>query len=191
MPTVRNYRAEYRRRIARGLIRGLSRSQARGHPTAKERSVRQKPVVSDESLASAILGMNQGQSLTIAARDSHVSSDRLRRFLLQQRLGRKKGARWAIRDKRNRRVPVWTAGQQKTITVPDFATASVVGNHHNAAGHFVRTNDISHLKPFVGRSVKTAQGKRVPLETDPNELHRIAAMDNPPFHEIYEITSND
>jgi hypothetical protein len=33
-------------------------------------------------------------------------------------------------------------------------------------------------------------GKSHPLETDPNALHRIAAMDTPPFHEIYEITSN-
>ena len=96
-----------------------------------------------------------------------------------------------LTDNRLRRVPVLTDGRQRTVTVGGYEWARLAGEHHNAAGQFVRTNDPSHLEPFVGRSVKTVQGRRVPFETDPNELHRIAAMDNPPFHEIYEITSND
>ena len=49
--------------------------------------------------------------------------------------------------------------------------------------------DIDLLEPFEGLSVRAIDGKKYPLETDPNELHRIAAMDTPPFHEIYQITS--
>jgi hypothetical protein len=66
----------------------------------------------------------------------------------------------------------------------------VAGEHFAAAGEFVRTNDYSVIKPFIGKTVRTPNGREHPLETDPNELHRIAAMDTPPFHEIYEITSN-
>jgi hypothetical protein len=65
-----------------------------------------------------------------------------------------------------------------------------VGEHHHAAAEFVRTNDRELIKPFRGRTVQAANGRIYPLETDPNALHRIAAMDSPPFHEIYEITSD-
>jgi hypothetical protein len=37
--------------------------------------------------------------------------------------------------------------------------------------------------------VQAANGRRYVLETRPNELHRLAAMESPPFHEIYKITS--
>ena len=70
-----------------------------------------------------------------------------------------------------------------------FDQASLVGKHHDAVGQFVRTNDIDLIEPFLGKSVRGANGREHPLETDPNELHRIAAMDSPPFHEIYEIVS--
>ena len=70
-----------------------------------------------------------------------------------------------------------------------FEQASLVGKHHNAVGAFVRTNDIELLAQFEDLSVRAANGQLYLLETDPNELHRIAAMDTPPFHEIYQITS--
>ncbi|HUN77256.1 MAG TPA: hypothetical protein VMU40_22290 [Steroidobacteraceae bacterium] len=83
-----------------------------------------------------------------------------------------------------------TGGRFRVLTVPGYNEARLVGEHHYAAGEFVRTNDPSFLKPFRGQSVKAVSGRRYPLETDPNALHRIAAMDSPPFHEIYEINSN-
>ena len=84
-----------------------------------------------------------------------------------------------------------TGGQIKTLTIGGFAQAQLVGEHHHAAGQFVRTNDIELLKPFEGRSVRTTAGVEYQLETDPNELHRIAGMDMPVFHEIYDIVSVD
>ena len=187
---ARDYKAEYRRRIQRGLERGLSLSQSRGHPKANERPVESRPPRTDENIDAAILGMNQGQSLSAAARLSHVSAERLRRFIIQAKLGALIGHRWALTDRRPRRVPVLTGGRQRTVIVDGFDQASLVGEHHNAVGAFVRTNDIELLEPFEGVSVRAANGKKYPLETDPNELHRIAAMDTPPFHEIYQITSN-
>lgn len=190
MPT-RDYKAEYRRRIERGLARGLSRSQARGHPKTRETSARLKPVRADARLDNAILNMNRGQSMSAAARDSHVSTERLRRFLTQEQLGEIKGRRWVVSDARLRRVPVLSRGRQHAITTEGYESARLAGLHFNAVGNFVRTNEIGYLKPFEGKSVRSARGKEFPLETDPNELHRIAAMDEPPFHEIYQIVSTD
>jgi hypothetical protein len=87
-------------------------------------------------------------------------------------------------------VPVITRGRIQTITVSGYEPARLAGAHQSAVGEFVRTNDISVLEPFVGQSVRAANGRKYLLETDPNELHRIAALDSPPFHEIYDITSN-
>ena len=180
----RNYKAEYRRRIARGRARGLSRSQARGHPKAKEQSIKAASSIADDKIDAAILDMHHGESLSAAARSSHISAERLSRFLAQGRLAKLRGRRWIMSDDRPRRVPVMTGGRQRSITVQGFDEASLVGKHHNAVGAFVRNNDISLLEPFVGQFVRTAKGKRILLETDPNELHRIAAMDTPAFCEL-------
>jgi hypothetical protein len=84
---------------------------------------------------------------------------------------------------------VITRGKIRPVTVRGYDEASLAGTHYHAAGQFVSTNNIALLKAFEGKSVRAASGRKFPLETDPNELHRIAAMDSPPFHEIYE-TSN-
>ena len=130
-----------------------------------------------------------GRSLSLSARSSHVSAERVRRFIAHEELAKLEGRRWVMTDDRPRRVPVLTGGRQRTVIVDGFDQASLVGEHNNAIGAFVRTNDIDLLEPFEGVSVRAANGKKFPLETDPNELHRIAAMDTPPFHEIYQITS--
>jgi hypothetical protein len=78
----------------------------------------------------------------------------------------------------------------RAITVSGYANAAIAGEHAAKVGKFVQTNDPKLIKPFNGLSVRAANGREYPLETDPNALHRIAAMDSPPFHEIYEITSN-
>ena len=83
-----------------------------------------------------------------------------------------------------------TRGRIQPVTVASYEDARLAGEHWHGAGEFVRTNNIEFLKPFDGRSVRAVSGRRFVLETDPNAIHRIAAMDSPPFHEIYEITSN-
>ena len=156
----------------------------------KRRAKPKRPKVTPQ-IASAIREMNRGRSLTATAKSLHLSPKRLQKELKAQRLVRRKGRRWAITDLRRRRIPVMTKGKQQTLVVIGYAPARLIGEHHNAVGEFVRTNDITVLKPFEGQAVIAANGRKYPLETDPNVLHRIASMDNLPFHEIYEITSSN
>lgn len=144
----------------------------------------------DPRIEIAIREMNRGRSLTATARSLNLSPRNLQNALTQQRLAKRKGRRWVTKDNRPRRVPVMTGGRFRVLTVRGYEPARLVGEHHHAAGEFVRTNDIKLIEPFRGQTVQAVNGRRYVLETDPNALHRIAAMDSPPFHEIYEITSN-
>jgi hypothetical protein len=160
--------------------------------TAAKKSAKhlQRKAAPDPRLEIAVKEMNRGSSLTEAARSSNLSPKSLQASLKQRRLVRRKADRWIIKDTRPRQVPVITRGRIRVVTVDGYEEARLVGQHYQAAGDFVRTNDIQVIKPFDGQSVRPVKGKPIPLETDPNALHRIAAMDSPPFHEIYEITSN-
>lgn len=134
--------------------------------------------------------MNRGRSLSAAARSLHLSPKNLKKAIKQRRLAKRLGRRWVTEDNRPRRVPVMTGGRFRVLTVRGYKQARLVGEHHHAVGEFVRTNAVELLRPFKGRAVQTVRGRKYSLETNPNALHRIAAMDSPPFHEIYEITSN-
>lgn len=191
MARKRDYRAEYRRRIARKLARGPSRSKARKRTKHGKRLPKARSQKADLRIEAALRQMNRGRSLAAAAREVHVSPKRLQKFLVQRRLAKRKGQRWTTKDNRSRRLPVMTGGRFRVLTVPGYDQARLVGQHHHAVGEFVRTNVIELIKPFKGKTVQTVSGRKYPLETNPNALHRIAAMDSPPFHEIYEITSTE
>lgn len=136
--------------------------------------------------------MNRGSSLTTAARNLGLPRKQLQNYLTRRRLVKRKGksSRWVTKDNRLRRVPVMTGGRFRVLTVRGYERARLVGEHHNAVGEFIRTNKIAPIRPFEGKSVQAVTGREYPLETDPNALHRIASMDTPPFHEIYEVTSS-
>jgi hypothetical protein len=175
-----------------------AKSEAMRRPRPKPRkpaSVRpkrvQKPPLAklEPHIEAAVRDINRGRSLTVAARESQIPAKELQKILVQHRLVKRKGQRWIAKDDRPRRVPVMTGGRFRVLTVRGYDEARLVGEHHHAAGEFVRTNAIELIKPFKGKTVETVGGRKYPLETSPNALHRIAAMDTPPFHEIYEITS--
>jgi len=86
-------------------------------------------------------------------------------------------------------MPVITTRGILNLTLRGYEQARLVGEHHEAVGEFVRINKIELLDLFKGRAVQAANGSRHTLDNQPNEIHRLAAMDSPPFHEIYRITS--
>jgi hypothetical protein len=187
MAGTRNYRAEYKRRIANAAKRGLSRSQARGHARAGEAPIRRKAVRSDERLEAALKRLRQTNNQTRAAKEAGVSAERFRRFLRDNSLAERRGKRWHIADNRHRQMTVITSGEERQVTLRDAEQASLNGEHLNAVKGFLRTNDIDLLRPFEGRSVIDAKGKAHPLETDPNGLYRLAHAEGEVFHEVYRL----
>lgn len=189
MARKRDYKKEYARRIARAEARGLSRSQARGHPKASETYIKSRPVapITDEKVSAALRSLYSGVSLTAAAKQARVSPERLKRALVEKKLGLKQGNRWVVTDHRPRDVPMIINGRTKKITVPGFPEASRVGLYHSRVQKFLRTQDLSFLEEFDGETVIDIKGKVWPFETDPNVLIRFALKDEPPFHEIYAI----
>jgi hypothetical protein len=186
----RDYKAEYERRIARGLARGLTRAHARGHAKPKKRKKKPERVKPDRNIDDAMREINRGRSLTAAAKLYDVPVQRLRRYLVENKLAVRRGRRRVPADKRLRKIRIVTGGRVRVVMVSGFKAAQLAGAHHHAVYAFVRNNDLGLLKQFVGRSIRAADGRKYVLETDPNALHRIAPVDTPSFHEIYEITSN-
>ncbi len=191
MARKRKLSPAYRRRIERGLARGLTRAEARGHgKSAVNRGKHDPRPRADERIERALSLMYRETSLTAAAKAAHISPERLRAYIQTNNLGQREGHKWIMGDRVKRRVPHISGSTQKQIVVPGFKEASLEGRHHNAVKRLIETGDIDALKPFEGKGVRDIKGKFHPFETDPNELFRFAAKDEPEFHEIYRIISN-
>lgn len=186
----RDFRAEYRRRVAKAFAKGLSRSQARGHPKAGEAAIsdnhRGYPI-EDVRLQLGLRLLQQGRPLTAVAKEIHVSPERLRTYGSRKKAIEKKGRRWVVRHDLPRRVLILSDGKEIAITVGDFEMASLVGKYMAHLGWFLKTNNLRHLRRFAGKSVVDIDGKSHPLETRPNVLYRLSAAGTSSFEQVYRI----
>lgn len=189
MARLRDYKAEYARRIARGKARGLSRSQARGHARPNEKAIRPKTIQSDASLEFALRLMRGSKTQSSAAKEAGVSVERLRRFLYQNELARHQGKGWLFSDNRVREMTVLSEGRTRQLRLRGFDEASANGSYLSAVKRFINSNDPSHLADFEGRAVRDAKGKQHPFETDPNALYRLVAADDEPFEVTYKLVT--
>jgi hypothetical protein len=186
MTRVRDYKAEHRRRLERGRERGLTPSQARGHPRAYEVGLKAKPIKSDERLEAALRQLRQTHNQAKAAKEAGVSSERFRRFLREQKLAERKGRVWQITDTRPRHMTTLTTRGAIDLTLPGFATASLVGQHNGAVKSFLDTNDVSRLQHFEGLTIQDTSRRTHVLETRPNIIRCLDATGES-FEQIYRI----
>ena len=187
MGRKRNYKAEYQRRLERASVRGLSRSQARGHARTGEAPIKGPKSKSDDRLEAALKVLRQTNDRTAAAKSVNIAPERLRRFLRENVQIEGRGRSLKITDNRPRDMTVISDGKADVLRLRDYGQASLNGQHLSAVREFIRTNDRELLLPFDDRAVIDTKGKAHPLETDPNELHRIAAQGDEVFHEIYRL----
>lgn len=189
MASKRDYRAEYKRRIANAAKRGLTRSQARGHARPGEASLRPKQNKDAARLEAALRDMRQSGALTAAAKSHRIAPERLRRYIRDLDLAKRDGRAWTFTDKRLREMTILSGGKIYKIRISGFEQASFNGDYLNAVRAFLRLHDIDLLAPFVGRSVIDAKGKAHPFEAAPNTLLRLAAMhsESELFHQVYRF----
>ncbi len=186
----RDFKAEYRRRIERALAKGLSKAQARGHRRATEArgaKSRAEKALEDAKLQMGLRYLRKEKSFSKAAKEAHISPERLRTYAEERGIIEKRGRRWVIKQKLPRRVLIYSDGREHIIVVGNFKAASLVGKHMSAVGSFVRTADISHQRPFIGKTVKDIDGKSYVLETRPNVLYRLSHAGGSNFQQIYRI----
>ena len=183
----RDYRAEYQRRIERGLAKGLSRSQARGHPKAKEKNIKKPRPISDDAFQIGLRALRSGSPLNEAAREIRVSPERLRNQAAQLGIIKRERGRWVLRKNLPRKMLIYSNGEAQAIIVGTSPNASKVGRYMAAVQKFLRSNEPSYLKPFIGKSVADLEGNKHVFETHPNTLYRISASGSESFEQVYRI----
>jgi hypothetical protein len=127
-------------------------------------------------------------SLAEAARDLGVSPDEVVR-LARPAFRKLATGQYAARptDQIFRMLHILSPDQQGLIEFPttDSREASVVGRFWNGIRFYVRTGDSSELESLERRTVKNANGKRLRLLTDLDEIETRAHAGELRFESIY------
>jgi hypothetical protein len=131
----RDYKLEYKRRVERGLSKGLSRAQSRGHARSGELPVRtrSRAPAADPKLERALLSMRRGKALGLAAKEGHVSRERLSAYVKDRAGAARTGRAWTFNDRRVRRLPIFEDGDRPIIRVFGYEYARIAGAHWNDA----------------------------------------------------------
>jgi hypothetical protein len=132
--------------------------------------------------------MRAGDSLADAAKKISVKPKQLREYIRATGVADDRNGKWRFkRDRRFRRLPVFSNGESVVVTVADLKSARRVGEYMNVVRQFFETEDIGLLTPYQGKSVSDVSGKKYVFETRPNFLFKIDASGPEPFEIVYAI----
>jgi hypothetical protein len=185
MPRKRDFRSEYRARIAKGLAAGKTRSVARGHARAADLAKSESaPIDRNDPRELALRLMRRGVSQKAAAKEAGVSVERLRRYQLLNTSSARHGRHWVIFDLRPQSFWMVSNGQMKAVTLPN-EEGSRIGHYWNAVNEFLASNDPIYLDPYAGEGVIDVSGRYWPFEVRPNVLRKLDSIGELHFLEIY------
>ena len=132
--------------------------------------------------------IREGESLSSAARATHVAPERLRSYVTRTGVAYKERSRWRIgQDDRRRQFPIYSNGREVVVVLRGYDDAKRAGDYMCAVGRFLDTNDPLALAPFMGASVTDEKGVVYPLETEPNTLYRLSETQAESFEDVYRI----
>ena len=210
MKSPRNYKKEYKRRIAlaktrsKALGRSISRSQARGHarPAKGEMSItglKRNRIIKPWLEATvkryyrALRNFLEGKSVTAAAKAAGMAPATLKRIGTAQgviepveaRLRPRPGSRGY--DLVQRSFIVITSGGQVHKDVPfDRGNAGTMGAYWNAARDALARGSDAPLKPFKGQAVTDLSGRKYRLMVSFQGLLTIKDLMSPEEAEAFD-----
>ncbi|HET6274550.1 MAG TPA: hypothetical protein VFE16_01265 [Candidatus Cybelea sp.] len=125
-------------------------------------------------------------SLAKAAREHAISPKTVRRYA-GSALRKSSRGTYNVRasDTILRPLIIPAPGGITEIATRDSRSASIVAEYANAVQVFLQTGDNSELRPFRGEHIIDAEGNRIPLLTDLDELERLGAAGVLSFESLY------
>lgn len=181
-------KAKHRKRpkATRGRKSARGRAGDKTRKTAKLTKERAQQY--NQKLESALKDVRNGTSLAAAARKINVRPGRLRKYIESTGVAERRNGKLIFkRDRRFRRMPIYSSGRRVVITVRGLKTARLIGEYMSAVRQFFETEDIDFLAPFRGQSIIDVSRKRYIFETRPNVLFRLDASGVEPFELVYAI----
>jgi hypothetical protein len=125
-------------------------------------------------------------SLLKAAKEQGVSPRTVKR-LARSALQKRTNGKWTAKksDRLLRVLMIPTSDGTREVGVRGSRQATLLGKYWNAVHKYLETGAIAPLARFKLHSIKDANGLKIPLITDPDELQRLGLSGVISFESLY------
>jgi hypothetical protein len=184
--------------LQRKIVRTLPKLIPRGGTTERKRvTTRQRRAragqkthsrrISDRYFQVALRLLQEGKTLTVAAREIGVSPNRLEWQLRSTRAARKRKGRWLVRADLPRQMLLFSTQGAFIILPANRYQASKGAKFMSAVGRALGSNEPSEIMTFEGKSLADAHGRKWLFETDLDALYRLASTGKETFESVYRV----